>query len=183
MNNVREEWKPVVGYEDFYECSNLGRFRSLPKVVNGRWGKCRYKGKVIKVMESLITGYGLICLVKENRKKTTIRSHRLIAKAFIPNPDGKLYVNHIDLNKMNNRVDNLEWVTAKENTAHARASKEWNVLRGENAPTAKIKEHQVIEIRKLFASGMKQHEIQKHLTLTKGIVFNVITGRTWKHVL
>jgi len=182
MDNTKEQWKPVVGYEKFYECSNLGRFRSLPKVVGGRWGECRYKGKIIKTMKSKVTGYGLICLVKEDRQKTTLRAHRLIAETFIPNPGGRPYVNHIDLDKMNNSVENLEWVTPKENIEHARASREWNTLRGEAAPNSKMKEHEVLQVRKLFSNGMRKYKIAQHFGVSKNIVADIIFRKTWKHL-
>lgn len=93
-----EEWRPVVGYEGLYEVSNLGRVK---RVVHMK--TCVKKH-----------GYVIVSLFK-NGKTKSFSVHRLVAEAFIPNPDGKPQVNHIDECKTNNCIKNLEWVTAKEN--------------------------------------------------------------------
>lgn len=108
---MNEEWKAIEGYEGLYEISNLGNVRSL---------NYRNKKGCIKIMnpKNTTTGYYNICLMKD-KKKTYPKIHRLVAQAFIPNPDNKPIVNHIDGDKHNNAVSNLEWCTHKENTAHA----------------------------------------------------------------
>lgn len=105
-----EQWKDIVGYEGKYQVSNLGNVRSL----NYR------KSGTIKEMKQRINnrGYSLVGLVK-NRKQKYYSVHRLVAQAFITNPDNKSEVNHIDGNKTNNHADNLEWTTHKENIQHA----------------------------------------------------------------
>lgn len=182
MDNTKEEWKPVVGYEKFYECSNLGRFRSLPKVINGRWGTACYKGRVVKTMKSSSNGYGLLSLVSDTRK-LTVRSHRFIAKTWIPNPDGKPYINHIDCDKMNNRIDNLEWVTAKENTAHIIKLGRFNPLRGEAAINSKLKDTDIPMIRDLYSEGFYQREIGALFGVTRSVINAIIVGKSWTHVV
>ncbi|WPH68848.1 HNH endonuclease [Enterococcus phage EF-M80] len=104
-----EEWKDIEGYEGLYQVSNLGRVK-------------RSKGKYMKSERILMLfintpGYLQVMLCKNNKcKKFTV--HRLVANAFIPNPENKPQVNHIDEDKTNNMVSNLEWVTAKENVNH-----------------------------------------------------------------
>lgn len=109
---MTEIWKPIRGYEGLYDISNKGRVRSYK---NGKWGLCEnpkvlvgYKGK----------HYLTVILCKEEKKTFTI--HSLVADAFIPNPENKREVNHIDGNKLNNDVTNLEWVSHKENMQHAK---------------------------------------------------------------
>lgn len=101
-----EKFKSVKGYEGLYEVSNFGR-------VFSHYGK----GKILSDCKSS-SGYKLVQLVKDGIKKD-FNVHRLVANAFIENPFCKEYVNHIDGNKANNSVDNLEWVTSRENIQHA----------------------------------------------------------------
>lgn len=112
---LNEVWKPVKGYEGFYEVSNLGRVKSLERIdrFNKKW-KCRilkpnYVGKHYQTI-------GLCKNGKVSRKKV----HRLVAETFVPNPYNKPQVNHIDGDKENNFANNLEWVTNAENQLHAR---------------------------------------------------------------
>ena len=102
--NTTEIWKPVPGYEGRYEVSSLGRFKTLVRNSRG----------ITILTPYLKDGYLYICF---SDKK--YRTHRLVAAAFTPNPDNKPDVNHIDGNKTNNTASNLEWVTPKENMAHA----------------------------------------------------------------
>lgn len=117
-----EIWKPVVGYETFYEVSNLGRVMRLDKIITAksRWGGFRkffVKGKILKG-SNYGNNYRFIMLCKNGTTKAEM-IHRIVATAFIPNIGNKPQVNHIDGNKQNNRVDNLEWVTRSENMIHA----------------------------------------------------------------
>lgn len=116
MIEVIEEWKPIADYEGLYEISSLGNVRSLDRVMyNKRWNKDQLiKGKDLK--PSLYkNGYLRIELtdMDGNRKKHPV--HKLVALAFIPNPNNYPQVNHKDEDKTNNSVSNLEWCTAKYN--------------------------------------------------------------------
>lgn len=115
---MNEVWKPVPSYEGLYEVSNLGNFRAVDRYVPSRWGHDRlYHGKPM-LTETTYDNYQRIVLMK-NGVKRRFMAHRLVALAFIPNPQNKPEVNHIDGNKSNNIVSNLEWCTASENTQHA----------------------------------------------------------------
>lgn len=108
-----EVWKDIKGYEGSYQISNLGRLKSLP-----RKSKRRYKSKeIIKKPSKLPKGYLRIALAKNGTKKY-FYIHRLVAEAFIPNPNELLCVNHKDCNTSNNNVDNLEWITHKDNNSY-----------------------------------------------------------------
>lgn len=110
FNSTSEEWKDIKGFENIYQISNLGRIKSLK----------RYGRREEKILTPVVgkRGYYTVSLwYKQNGKTLTI--HRLIAEHFIPNPENKREVNHKDANKLNNSINNLEWVTPKENSIHA----------------------------------------------------------------
>ncbi len=105
---VEELWKPVSGYEGLYEVSNHGRMRSLARNTTS--------GKILSPVFTW-QGYARVHLWKNGKAKYHA-VHRIVAEAFIPNPEGKPMVNHIDENKSNNHAGNLEWVTHIENCYH-----------------------------------------------------------------
>ena len=114
---VNEEWRDVSGYEGLYQVSNLGRVRSLDRWRKNGSGEYKQKGRILN-QGYTTTGYKQIVLNKDKKRKT-LKVHRLVAIAFIPNPENKPNVNHIDGNPHNNNVENLEWCTQAENVQHA----------------------------------------------------------------
>lgn len=118
MDNSKEVWKDIQDYEGLYQVSNLGRVRSLGRPVFNaiKHGNIWRKGKILKPIKTQNTGYYCVSLVKDKHlKRKSI--HRLVAEAFIPNPNDLPQVNHKDENKANNQVSNLEWCTSKYNNA------------------------------------------------------------------
>lgn len=115
---MEEIWKDVVGYEGYYQVSNLGRVRSLDRIVRHKNGIItKYKSKIISQAKNRY-GYIMVRLSK-NCITTSFSVHRLVAIAFIDYDENRPEVNHIDGNKENNCVDNLEWCTRSQNIIHA----------------------------------------------------------------
>lgn len=110
---MTEKWKDIAGYEGLYQVSNLGRIKSLSNRSN-------HKNEII-MKEHIVTGYSQVVLTK-NGKGKNFKVHRLVAFAFIRNPYEFPEVNHINGNKQDNRVSNLEWVTTSQNVNHAFAT-------------------------------------------------------------
>lgn len=112
-----EHWKPIPGYEGMYEVSDLGRVKSLARTVVMYEGVTRQTKDRILRTSLQGCGYVFATLCKEGKARPNL-VHRLVAQAFVPNPDNKPQVNHKDGNRTNNRADNLEWVTSSENNLH-----------------------------------------------------------------
>lgn len=110
-----EIWKDIERFEGKYQVSNTGKVRSIDRIdVNGRFRKGVELKQLIEIQ-----GYYRVTLWHNRHKKEDIRVHNLVAVQFIPNPENKKTVNHIDGNKLNNNVSNLEWNTYSENHLHA----------------------------------------------------------------
>lgn len=125
-----ETWKDIPAYEGHYQISSLGNVRSVVK-----WVATANNGKQLRpscVLKPLNDGNYLRVRLSTFGKTKNIRIHRLLALAFIPNPDNKSQVNHKDGNKLNNSIDNLEWATPAENSNHAYAMGLTKPRKGEN---------------------------------------------------
>ena len=122
---MEEIWKDIAGYEGLYQVSNQGRVKSLERYVENRVAQNYQPERIRTLMErkkpGQETGYKAIILYKNNKGKNCY-VHRLVAAAFVPNPENKKTVNHINGDKHDNRAENLEWMTYRENNLHAYTS-------------------------------------------------------------
>lgn len=117
---MTEIWKPIKGFEGLYEVSSLGRIKSLEKTGSVFTGKGKPR-KEYKRPERIIEGWAQeyqMVELRKNGKSYSNLVHRLVAETFVPNPNKKHQVNHIDENKFNNLSENLEWVSLIENVNH-----------------------------------------------------------------
>jgi hypothetical protein len=121
LENEKIVWKPVKDYEGLYEVNQFGQVKSVERRVKCCGNGTRLVKERILAKDLYCEGYYRVQLFKEGNKKNK-RIHRLVAEAFIPNPEGKSEVNHKDFNKLNNYVENLEWCTGEENIEHYQES-------------------------------------------------------------
>ena len=175
--DCEEVWKPIPTYEGIYEISNLGRIRSLSReeFVEGRHPQGvlrRRKEKFLSLREGL---YKTVCLYKNGRgRQFTV--HRLVALIFLGHPpEGMTEVNHLDEDRHNNSVENLEWTTRRGNALHSSYKQ-----RGERSSTAKLTEKDVLEIKDLLQEGrLLQTEIAKIYGVSNHAIFRIKAGDNW----
>ena len=112
-----EIWKDIKGFENMYAVSNLGRVKSKARKV---WNHNNYWIRPERILKAQVSDRGYLRIrLGHNKTKCTRRIHRLVAEAFIPNPNNLPEVNHIDGDKLNNKVNNLEWISKSNNLKHA----------------------------------------------------------------
>ena len=116
-----EIWKDIEGFEGLYQVSTQGRIKSVERYIKSSGNTYRFAKERIMKQQINHKGYPSILLHKESVPYPRV-VHRLVAMAFIPNPQNLPQVNHKDTNKLNNRVENLEWMTGEENMRHAFAN-------------------------------------------------------------
>lgn len=183
---MNEVWKPIKGFEGLYEVSNMGRVKSLDRAYNlpieyFPGGKALKKGRIISGNKG-DKHYQQVALFDRQGKKKYASIHRLVAEAFIPNPEGKKQVNHIDGNKQNNNVSNLEWVTPSENIIHS-YNTGLNTHYGEKSPRSKLTHEQVCEIRNTYIKGRRGYgwkALADKYGVSKRTIGSIITGTTWR---
>ena len=180
--SMKEIWKDIKGYEGCYQVSNLGRIKSLDRMTNNQYGEYFMKGRILK--NSIIKDKGY-CRVSLNNGdgKISKRVHRLVAEAFVPNPENKPEVNHIDGNKQNNRADNLEWCTNKENIEHSIRTGLKKHCKGCSNILSKFTEEDVKFIRKNYKKRDPVYggvALAKRYNCCTRTIYDVVTKKHYK---
>lgn len=168
-----EVWRVIKGYPH-YEVSNIGNVRSLDRIIPCGLKNRRFRGKPLRMR---IKNYGYVSLTADGISNN-FYVHRLVALMFIDNPENKPQINHIDGNKFNNVLSNLEWCTARENLKHA-VDTGLNKNKGEDASISKLTAKQVMEIRD---NPLSFSVIARKYSICSSSVFNIKQRKTWKHL-
>lgn len=179
-----EIWKPFKSHKGLYEVSNLGRVKRLRQVRTFRNQFTEWSKEVPEYVFSPCKdskGYFQVLLSLDSRR--VARVHRLVAEAFIPNPEGKPCVNHKDGNKLNNKVENLEWCTISENNQHTydNNSRDGSKINGESNFNNKLTMEEVEKIWDLLgSSNYSQQKIAEMFDVKQITISNIKTKRSWK---
>ena len=173
--------KQIEVFENIYSITREGRIWSHDRIKISRKREYKIKGQWRKLKKTN-KGYLEINLFK-NGKPIFKRIHRLVAETYIPNPENKPDINHLDGNKLNNHVSNLQWVTSKENHSHA-----WKIglydnrdTSGENNGQSKLTQIQVNEIRQNHVKkGTYTRKPWEKYNISRGYYYDILKYRTWK---
>lgn len=177
---MNEIWKDIKGYEYRYKISNHGRVKSLNRAVPRGNSFFVVKERIRKIPISN-NGYKSLFLRNgEEYKGFTL--HRLLAIHFIDNPLSKPCVNHIDGNKLNNKLSNLEWCTHSENNFHAVKNGLNISIKGELHPRAKLNNIQVRIIKKLITDEFPNKLICEYFSIQLQHLYSIKYGRSWSHI-
>jgi hypothetical protein len=176
---MKEEWRKIAGFEN-YEVSNFGLVRSI-KRFTGKGGN--YINDKLVYLKPSDDGSGYLQVILYNNKKPkSFKVHKIVANSFIPNIHNKPTVNHINGIKYDNSVQNLEWATRSENTKHKYIIGIDN-NKGENHPSNKLTELQVLEIRERFNSGETDRcKLSIEYGVSSGHIFSIVKRISWNHI-
>lgn len=178
----KEIWKDVVDYEGVYQVSSLGVIRSVDRIYSAACGKVvNKKGRTIKSHPEH-RGYMQITLCLNGTRKT-MKVHRIVLEAFTDVSSRKETVNHKNGIKSDNRLVNLEWNTLSENVRHAFNTGLNIAARGENNSRAKLKESDVIDIkRNCTLTPFDLNKFATKYSITKQAIRLIVQDKNWKHI-
>lgn len=176
----KETWKPIKEYEGYYEISNKGRVKSLPK----EWSVGRKGETILKFGKRKATnGIYYFVVLCVNKVKKYVGVSRLVAQHFKENHNNYDVVNHLDLDTTNNDEDNLEWTTTKGNVEYSWRLGNQKPQQGEKHGNSKLSEKDVVEIRELYKTGKYFHsELSVLYKVSRTQITRIINGNKWKHI-
>jgi hypothetical protein len=180
---INEVWKAIPGFNGYYEASNYGRIKSLSRYVPDYRGFRLIKERIIKVNFNS-KGYYQVSIYHPKTGKQKLKVHRLVAMAFIDNPNNKPQVNHINCIKTDNNVDNLEWCTNDENQKHACENGLKGSAIGSKSPRTNLTEEIVLKIKKTPAKTKQERvKVANSFGITLRCYEHIKYGSSWKHVI
>jgi hypothetical protein len=179
MDNL-EQWKDIKNYEGLYQISNKGRVKRLAGKCLAKAGKYRNLSENILICFPNKTRYNYLYVNLNNNGIKQFRIHRLVALHFIPNPNDLPEVNHIDGDKNNNTVENLEWCTNLENIRHSYKIGTHKIRTGEKAPNTKLTLEQVKQIKEKLNNKEYGRSIAKEFNISEGMVSLIKHNKYWK---
>lgn len=183
VEGKKEEWKWITEYPE-YSISSLGRVRHRCWLATENGSMYVRGGHELKLNKSK-GGYLRAALYKHDGHKTKKMTfvHRLVAEAFIPNPEGKIQVNHINGVKYDNSVENLEWVTRSENQQHAVRNGLYKNPKGEKSTKAKLKDIEVKEIKWMaIVLKISSKKLAESYNVSTATINRILAGNIWKHI-
>lgn len=180
-----ENWTTIPGSNNRYEITKNGDVRrKLSTVINNRKGSVRRVGGKTLSQKTKSNGYKELSLAYENQKSKMEYVHRLVVRTFIGEIPKNYEVNHIDGDKSNNRVENLEIVTPSENRLHSFRVLGNKIIspKGENHNNASFKNKDILEIRDLYSKGIMPKEISTIYNRPYSTICKICYRITWKHI-
>jgi hypothetical protein len=179
MEIIAEEWRTIAVRPGF-EISSYGRVRSVDRFIQDRRGQRRWRKGQLRTIRHNNRGYCQVMLTETGQKPKMFSVHALVAEAFIgPRPD-RHDINHKDRDKGNNRPENLEYVTHRENQKHSHRMYVAGVGGRMGAP--KLNESQVSEMRRLHVAGVKGRAIAKQFGVSEASASMIVNYKSWHHV-
>ena len=174
-NFPHEIWRDVIDYEGLYQVSNFGRVKSFYGI-----------GEKLLTPSCNKSGYQYVVLTDANKVRKSCKVHTLVARAFLPNSENKPAVHHRDSNRANNRVENLEWVTYRENSAYAVQNGSYDKPIGCDNQHSKLKKDDVRYIREHYIPRHREfgtNALARKFNVSQSTILNVVHYITYKDVV
>lgn len=176
---MKKEWRDIKDWEGLYQINAFGQVKSLSRIFKG---KLNFK-KVSKerILNTGHNNYPMVNLCRQG-KSTMCTVHRLLWETFVGKIPNGMQINHIDGNKHNNNLINLEVVTPSQNISHAYKTGLKYQYVGSKSPNSKLKEEQVIKIKEMLKDGLSTRKIAKAFSVNQMTISHINQGNTWSHL-
>jgi hypothetical protein len=183
--NDNEIWMPIDGYEGYYSISSFGNVRSETRTIpHKRFKMAVHKGKTITPTKRKTGSHecNVVSFTKHGNHRIFL-VHQLVARAFLENPNDCPFVNHVDGNHLNNKLNNLEWINQQDSIKRAYRLGLIQAKRGAQNPGAKLTEDNVRQIRQYIAQkAFTQRKIAQMFGVVEMVISDIKLGKTWKQL-